>query len=51
MASCPQALKDDWLAENSESREEDVTRQQLEVRLGALEAEMGKHLRQATNME
>lgn len=26
-----QGLKDDWLAENSESREEEVTRKQLEV--------------------
>ena len=31
------ALKDDWLAENSESREEDVTRQQLEARIAEAE--------------
>ena len=33
------ALKEDWLAENSESREEEVTRQQLEA--GALKASVG----------
>eukprot|EP00435_Cladocopium_sp_Y103_P044163 s845_g12.t1 len=32
-----EALKDDWLAENSESREEDVTRQQLEARIAEAE--------------
>mmetsp|Transcript_4048 Transcript_4048/g.9443 ORF Transcript_4048/g.9443 Transcript_4048/m.9443 type:complete len:300 (+) Transcript_4048:49-948(+) len=30
-------LKDDWLAENSESREEEVTRQQLEARIASAE--------------
>ena len=34
------ALKEDWLAENSESREEEVTRQQLEA--GALKASVGQ---------
>ncbi|CAJ1329865.1 unnamed protein product [Effrenium voratum] len=36
------ALKDDWLAQNSESREEDVTRKQLEARIAAAEKAAGK---------
>ncbi|CAE7266308.1 unnamed protein product [Symbiodinium sp. CCMP2456] len=36
------ALKDDWLAENSESREEDVTKQQLEARIATAEKAASK---------